>query len=72
MTGVFLRVDSDAHIERRVFRRCGTQISDEQLQQNEKHFQENKISSSSAAATDIDVYWHVIRKSTSEDDGDVP
>lgn len=39
----------------------------------EKHFNANKVSlTEKKAATEIEVYWHVIRKGTTESDGDVP
>ncbi|KII95893.1 hypothetical protein PLICRDRAFT_48819 [Plicaturopsis crispa FD-325 SS-3] len=61
-----------------VERKCGTSISDERLVAAEKHFAANKVPPSlksdadAKKGTSVNIYFHVISKGDSEEDGNVP
>ncbi|KAG6833579.1 hypothetical protein H0H93_013147, partial [Arthromyces matolae] len=54
---------------------CGSVLSQETFAAMEKHFQENKVDSASAAdnrAININVYFHVISEDSTADGGNIP
>lgn len=57
-------------------RLCGTHAPAEQVAAAESHFAEHRVavdtSSLTAADVNLNVYWHVVSKDTTEDGGNVP